>query len=183
MKDIDLILEIRAKEKQGLDNLINQYGKLIYSVLNSVLDRTQDKEYMDECFDDVLLNIWYNIDCFDEDKGIFKNWIISIAKYKGIDYKRKSNEKYEICQINTLTITSKTNIEEEVVIKEEINELMELIEKLNYMDKLIFIKKYLDEESIEEISKELKLSREYIYNRISRGKKKLRGLKEEKYYE
>jgi len=49
-----------------------------------------------ECVDDTLLIVWYNISSYDENRGKFRRWLISVAKFKAIDYKWKgknSNEK------------------------------------------------------------------------------------------
>ncbi|HDR7470186.1 TPA: RNA polymerase subunit sigma-24, partial [Bacillus toyonensis] len=47
---------------------------------------------------------------------------------------------------------------------------------LNTKDRYIFLKRYIDGYSIDDIAKELKVTADYIYNRISRGKKKLQKL-------
>ncbi|MBL4931644.1 sigma-70 family RNA polymerase sigma factor [Clostridium paridis] len=183
MTDTKIINGLRNQDTKSLDLLIDNYGKLIYTVINNILDRSHNKNYIDECFDDILLNIWYNIDCFDENKGIFKNWIISIAKFKAIDYKRRSSKSLSNVDIGSTDIAESSNIEEDLTLKEEYEELFKLIEKLSEVDRNIFLKKYVNEESIEEISKELNLSPDYIYNRISRGKKKLQDMKRRLYYE
>ena len=183
MTDTKIINGLRNQDTKFLDLLIDGYGKLIYAVINNILDRSQNKNDIDECFDDILLNIWYNIDCFDESKGVFKNWIISIAKFKAIDYKRKSSKSLSDVDINSTDIAESSNIEEELTLKEEYEELFKLIDKLNEIDRNIFINKYINEESISEISKDLNLSPDYIYNRISRGKKKLQDMKRRLDYE
>lgn len=183
MTDTKIINGLINQDMKSLDLLIDTYGRLIYTVINNILDRSHNKNDIDECFDDILLNIWYNIDCFDESKGVFKNWIISIAKFKAIDYKRKISKSLSNIDINSTDIAESSNIEEELTIKEEYEELFMLIDKLSEVDRSIFIKKYINEESITEISKDLKLSPDYIYNRISRGKKKLQDMKRRLYYE
>lgn len=47
------------------------------------------KSYEEECVNDVLLVVWYYIDCFDLEKNMFKNWVVVVVKYKVIDYQCK----------------------------------------------------------------------------------------------
>ena len=49
-----------------------------------------------------------------------------------------------------------------------------LLKNLKEEDKKIFIKKYLFEESVEKISNDLRLSKEVVYKRLSRGKEKIK---------
>ena len=46
-------------------------------------------EEMEECMDDVFLDVWEHIERFDAAKGSFRNWIISIARFRSIDYLRR----------------------------------------------------------------------------------------------
>ncbi|WP_326514809.1 sigma factor-like helix-turn-helix DNA-binding protein [Clostridium intestinale] len=48
------------------------------------------------------------------------------------------------------------------------------MKELKEKDKEIFIRRYLLDESMEKISKDLNLSKEYIYNKLSRGRKKIK---------
>ncbi|MDF2880524.1 MAG: polymerase factor sigma-70 [Clostridiaceae bacterium] len=179
----DIINGIKDQSIDCLNLLIDDYGRLIYAVLNSILNTSYDKESISECFDDVLLNIWNNIDCFDEKRGNFKNWIISISKFKAIDYKRKNNKFLKKNNVISDDLHDNQNIEEDFIISEERSEVAELFKNLSEQDRNIFIKRYLYEESIDEIAKAMNLSKDYIYNRISRGKKKLKALKEAGLYE
>lgn len=179
----DIIYGIKNQNNYCLNLLIDDYGRLIYAVINSILNTNYDKESIDECFDDVLLNIWNNIDCFDNKKGNFKSWIISISKFKAIDYKRKNNKFVQKINDFPSNIHDKENVEEDFIISEERAEVAELFKNLNQQDRIIFIRRYLNEESIDDIARSMNLSKDYIYNRISRGKKKLRALKEAGLYE
>jgi RNA polymerase sigma factor (sigma-70 family) len=51
-----------------------------------------------------------------------------------------------------------------------------LIKELNEEDKKIFIKRYLDEYSVQEIALEFGMTRDTVYSRLSRGRKKLKKM-------
>lgn len=183
MKVEDIIYGIKNQSNDCLNLLIDDYGRLIYAVIHSILNTSYDKESIDECFDDVLLNIWNNIDCFDDKKGNFKNWVISISKFKAIDYKRKNNKFIQKNNPISDDAHGNENIEEDFIVSQEAAKVAELFKTFSQQDRIIFIRRYLNEESIDEIAKSMNLSKDYIYNRISRGKKKLRALKEAGLYE
>ncbi|MCY6371168.1 sigma-70 family RNA polymerase sigma factor [Clostridium ganghwense] len=179
----ELIEGLKKQDIKYLNKFIKKYGNLIYGVINGILDKSHEKELIDECFDDILLNIWYNIDCYDCKKANFTSWLISVSKFKAIDYKRKSNKTYNLCNISDLNLEDKNRVDEELKLEEQSKELMDLISELHEKDREIFIRKYLNEESIENISKSLKIPKENIYNRLSRGRKKLKSLMEGRAYE
>lgn len=39
------------------------------------------------------MSIWENIDCYDEAKGELRNFLISVAKFRALDYKRKISKQ------------------------------------------------------------------------------------------
>ncbi|GAA0076658.1 sigma-70 family RNA polymerase sigma factor [Clostridium sp. CTA-5] len=186
MEDKLIIKYIKKSNEKGLELLVEKYGGLIKGVINRYLFKLQS--YEEECFDDILLSIWNNIDKFDEDKNSIRNWIISISRYKSIDYKRKYLSKLINQKVDINLIKDNKAIDEDLLEEEINNEINELLSNLNDMDRQIFSKICFKEMDVSEISKEMNLKNSYIYNRISRGRNKLRkifllnreGVKDEK---
>lgn len=85
----NFIHELINKNPKALEYIINTYGNLVYKIVYSILNRNHHAA--EECMDDVFVSVWSNIGSFKKDKGNFKNWIACIAKYKAIDYSRKSD--------------------------------------------------------------------------------------------
>ena len=169
MEDNEIILDLINGEQFALDNLSRTYGKLIYGVINKILCNYSEINDVDECFNDVLITLWRNIDCYDSKKGSLRNFLISVAKYKAIDYKRKINKR-KIClehKEEIIGINRSTELDNE--------DFYILIKGLKEEDKKIFIKRYIFEESVEKIAKDLALSKEVIYKRLSRGKEKIKS--------
>ncbi|MFC9445306.1 sigma-70 family RNA polymerase sigma factor [Bacillus cereus] len=158
----------------ALHTAIDRYGDLIYKVVHSILDTAQSKVLVDECVDDILLIVWYNISSYDENRGKFRNWLISVARFKAIDYKRKSNKSYQLQEFQQERYEDRKNVN---LTKEERDyNFYVLIKELNEEDKKIFIKRYLDEYSVQEIALEFGMTRDTVYSRLSRGRKKLKKL-------
>lgn len=172
--DEEIYSLIKNRNEKGMEFLINEYAALIKSIVKMHLYNLP--QYHEECINDVYLRIWNNIDSFDKGKNILKNWIAAIAKYRAIDYKRKYLKTLEQIDISEVNIESDFVIEKEALKNELDYEVEELLKNLNPLDKKIFIKLFVKEESIEEISKEFNIKPSAIYNRVSRGKSKLRSL-------
>lgn len=172
--DEEIYSLIKSRNEKGMEVLINEYASLIKAIVKKHLYNLP--QYHEECINDVYLGIWNNITRFNKQKNIFKNWIAAISKYKAIDYKRKYLKTLEYVDISELDIESDFSIEKEVLEKELECEIEEIFKNLNLLDKQIFIKLFLKEESIKEVSEDFNIKPSVIYNRVSRGKSKLRSL-------
>ena len=169
MDDRQLAAGIRRKEEEALDELINQYGHLIKSIATYHLGDF----YRDECINDVLFCIWNHIDQYNPEKNSLKNWIGAICKYKCIDYKRKYYKENFVELDETIPVADQT---EKIILEQELEvETNELLSSLSPKDRELFRRRYINEESIEEISRDMNLAPSVLYNRLSRGKKKLRN--------
>lgn len=172
--DEEIYSLIKKRNEKGIELLINEYAPLIKAIVKKHLYNLP--QYHEECINDVYLGVWNNIASFNKEKNIFKNWIAAITKYKAIDYKRKYLKTLEYIDISEIDIESDFAIEKEVLKNELEYEIEEILKNLNQLDKQIFIKLFVKEKSIKEVSEEFNIKSSVLYNRISRGKNKLRSL-------
>ncbi|WP_397537802.1 sigma-70 family RNA polymerase sigma factor [Rummeliibacillus pycnus] len=164
----NVVQQLKKQNELALNYIIAQYGGMIKCIISEKLSRKQDIE---ECVDDVFLGIWQNIDHFDSSKSSLKNWIATISKYKMIDRLRK-----HIKEIERQSLVEE--IPELSQIQRDLSaEVHNLLSYLSDEDQAIFKKYYLEEKGTNEIVQELQLEKSFIYNRLSRGRKKLKGLK------
>ncbi|MBU5306900.1 sigma-70 family RNA polymerase sigma factor [Clostridioides mangenotii] len=168
----NFISELRNKNEKALYFVIDNYGWIIKSTVKKSLYNLIG--HQEECINDVLLAVWDNIDSFDEEKNSFKNWLAAISKYKAIDYQRKYLKNLKDENIENTEIASTDNLLEKVLEKEVQKSLEKLLTPLKPEDKQIFLMVYLEEKDLDEVSKELGLTKSVIYNRLSRGRKKLK---------
>ncbi len=168
--------QLQQHNEKALLYVIDEYGGLLKAVIAKSIFPMQ--RYWEECMNDVLLAIWDNIDSFQPEKSNFKNWIASIARYKSIDYLRKHQRELlevPLDQTENDSLTDLSGLENTDVISEEMEKLLSC---LSLQDRELFMRLYVKEETVEEISQSAKLSKPVIYNHISRAKKKLRKRKE-----
>ena len=168
MDDRELVDGIMNKEEHALECLLDRYGGLLKAITAYHLDVS----LREDCMNEVLFIVWNEIHQYNPNKNTLKNWIGAVCKYKCIDYKRKYyKEHYE--ELDE-TIPDKKTPEKEILRREMEQETEELLACLSPSDREIFRRRYIEEETIKEISAGMKLSPSVLYNRLSKVKKKLR---------
>lgn len=175
----NFIKYLNQKNEKALNYIVDTYGGLIKSIVNKHLYNLT--HYHDECINDILLAVWNGIDKYDDTKGDFKNWLAAVSKYKCIAYKRKYL-KITLNQenIDDMELPAYYNMEEYLESQELKKEVDSLLSVLKPTDKEIFIKYYINEEKIIDIAENYDVKQEVIYNRISRGKKKIKSIFEKR---
>lgn len=159
----------RGNEK-ALKYFIEQDGWIVKSIICTKMSAYRDSQ--EECMNDVFLAIWRNVGKYDEGRAAFTTWVAAITRYVILNYMRKLKRKMYEEDISVLDIIG----EEDVAYQDydEEAEFQELLHCLNEEDREIFTRLFLYEQSREEISRETGISTSRLYNKISRGKKKLR---------
>lgn len=169
----NFIKQLKKKDEKALEYIIDTYGGIVKSIVKRHMYNISN--YQEECIQDVFLDVWYGIDKYDNKKGDFKNWIAAITKYKCIMYKIKYSPTNLNQDIEDALVTV-DDIEVEIQKKELKEEVDSLLKGLKEEDRKIFKEYYIEGKTIKEISKDMNIKDENIYNRISRGKKKIRIL-------
>ena len=131
-------------------------------------------EQQGECFDDVLLKIWEHISDFDESRNSFKNWAAAIAKYRAIDYLRQYRKEPVTVDIEDTVIAREDRMLAGVIEKEISKETEQMLSCLKPADRELFWRLYVEEQEMEQVTRETGLKKEVIYNRLSRGRQKIR---------
>lgn len=163
-----MIKYIKKKKEKGMELLIDNYRGIITAVVRRHLGVLTN--YEEECVDDVLMSIWDNIKSFDSSKNTFKNWICAISKYKAIDYKKKYLSKIEHVDMSEEIYY----IDEELLKSEMEEEINDILSYLNESDRRLFREHYLEGEPLEEIAIKNNTKVSNLYNRLSRGRKRIR---------
>lgn len=164
----NVVQHIQNKNEKAISFIINQYGGLLTAIIKRHLnDHQQDYE---ECLDDVLLAVWNNIHYYNPEKNSFKQWLAAIAKYKAIDYQRKQitiqNQQFSVSELDESMLKADQPLESGVD---------ELLAQLSASERKIFEKYYLEGTPSSEIAKEFNAKESWVYNKLSRGRKKLKN--------
>lgn len=174
INETNFVTQLYKKNEKALLYVIDQYGGLLHSIVQKHLYSFPDMQ--EECLNDILMAIWENISSFDVSKNTFKNWAAAIARYKSMDYLRKylkdlQNTSWE--ELDVFVASTDDSIEQ-ITNRELSEELEVMLSCLSPSDRELFLKLFYEERGIDEISQETGQKREIIYNRVSRGKKRIR---------
>lgn len=168
--DENLIELIKREDFQGLELLIEEYGSSIMKTISSVLSYPYEKSSIDDVMNETLYQIFTKIHTYNPEKSSLQTWLLVVARNRSIDEKRKLFR-----QRNTTVNDDEEGGGEEARVLEK-ESFLELIDRLSEEDQKIFLYCYFYQFSAKEIAEILNLSEEKIYNRLSRGRKKLKEM-------
>ncbi|MWV43029.1 sigma-70 family RNA polymerase sigma factor [Paenibacillus sp. HJL G12] len=169
----NVVSELRKHNEKALYYVIDQYSGLIKSIIRKHLHQ---QDVHEECMDDILLSIWNHAESFSADKNSFKNWLAAISKYKAIDYERKYYREKSKAQYISSEVEQASRGYEQDSLDDLRSELEEMLGSLEEKDREIFMNHYIHEQSIGKIASDLGVKHSWVYNRLSRGRKKLKAL-------
>lgn len=164
---------IRRRKEEGILYVIETYGGLLKSIVKKRLFASPER--MEECMNDIFLGIWRNIDCFDEQKGNFVNWAAGVARLEAIDTLRKMQREQPLVSLEDVEISKEDPAFLELESQELSRETEKILQCLSPRDQELFRRIFLEEEKPEEAGDAMGLSRENVYVRLFRGKRKLRS--------
>ena len=166
---------IKYRREEGLVYVIRTYGGLLKSIVQKRLFASPDR--VEECMNDIFLGIWKNIDCFDESRGSFVNWAAGVARLEAIDTLRRIQREHPSVSLEELEMEiPKEDMVLQKLTEQELSKETEAILKcLSGKDQELFRRIFLMEEEPEEAGQALGISRDNVYVRIFRGKKKIRS--------
>lgn len=167
----NFLSHLKAREEQALEFVLKEYGGFLMSVIRKHLFLLPSMQ--EECMNDVLLRIWEHIEQFDETRNTFKNWIAGIARYQSIDYLRKYKKHLEEVPLSIVCEGREDTALIKLIESELSAEIEEILSCLKPNDRTIFLKLFYEDMDIEDVSQEMGIKKSTIYQKVSRGRKKL----------
>jgi RNA polymerase sigma-70 factor, ECF subfamily len=102
-EDLKLLALISQGDQKSLAVLYDKYGRLIYSLTLRIV---RNEEEARELQQDVFLQVWHKAALFDNERGSFVTWLVTLAHNKSINtlrsrrYKKSAQEaKQDIADI------------------------------------------------------------------------------------
>lgn len=173
LTDEQLVEEIK-KNKQLFSILIDRYQKKIEKYVFYLTNR---KEEVDDLVQEIFIKVFVNLNSFDIKKK-FSSWLFRIAHNQVVNFFKKYKNKLSLDE--KIMIVDESNIEENIE-KDELKKILNsCLEKIPIDYKEIILLYYFEELSYEEISDSLKIPIGTVSIRLSRAKKFLKKLCQEK---
>ncbi|MDT2974585.1 sigma-70 family RNA polymerase sigma factor [Enterococcus casseliflavus] len=168
MQDEEIIERIKKKDYAGLEELLAVYGDSMLRTIHSVLSQPHEVSERQDVANEVFYEVWQNIAAYQPERSRLITWLLLISRSRAIDHKRKLNKR---------SLEEKPVDEQELAIEESPltkENFLCFIEDLEALDQRIFLLYYFYQESPETIAEQTDLNVSAIYNRLSRGRKRLK---------
>ncbi|QPC48116.1 RNA polymerase sigma factor [Mangrovibacillus cuniculi] len=89
LRDEELYRKVLQKDQEALSTLYSRYEKLIYSF---VFKMTGDRTITEEVIQEVFIKIWRKHAPYEESKGKFSSWLLTMTRNMALDLIRKRNK-------------------------------------------------------------------------------------------
>ena len=168
MQDEEIIERIKKKDYAGLEELLAVYGDSMLRTIHSVLSQPHEVSERQDVANEVFYEVWQKIAAYQPERSRLITWLLLISRSRAIDHKRKLNKR---------SLEEKPVDEQELAIEDSPltkETFLGFIEDLEALDQRIFLLYYFYQEPPETIAEQTDLNVSAIYNRLSRGRKRLK---------
>jgi len=163
----NVVSELKRRNPYALEFVMDHYGGLVYGLIQRILEGIAGKEDMEECCSDAFVAAWERAEEYDSAKGSLKTWLLILAKYKALDYRRKLQKRVETVTLQ-LEPASPSGVEDIFLSREESLETINAIARLPEPDRSMFCKRYIYYETLDHIAAEFGLTKKAVENRLYR---------------
>lgn len=90
LTETELMTRVIRQDQQALAELYDRFGGLVFSLARHVL---QDAGMAEEITQDIFLKVWQQALTWDESRGKFVSWLMTMTRYTAIDRLRKEQRR------------------------------------------------------------------------------------------
>ena len=176
LSDEEIIELYWQRNENAISETDNKYGELVFKIAYNILNDKSDSE---ECQSDTYIDVWNAIP--PTRPRVFLSFIAKIARRVSIDlYRKKSNKKAIPSEFKSsieeleFCLQEKSNVDEELAVKELAILINRYLRALNDKQRFIFVGRYYFSSTVEEIARQVGTTPSNIYKALEKIK---RGLK------
>lgn len=173
LDDAELYQKIRTQDRDAFERLYDRFEKLVFSFAYRV---TSDRTISEEVTQDVFLKLWNGQAVYQENKGKFSSWLLTMTRNKAIDELRrvKRHAHEEMLEKDAL-VEEVASTELEVEWKEKREEIQQAVSTLSSDQQEIVELFYFKGYSQQKIATECDLPLGTVKGRIRLALKHLKG--------
>lgn len=186
MADLDeaaIYQQLLAHDPAGLDGLVNLLGHKAYRLAQLVMSGTGNEQDVEEVVSDALAAAWNRAREFHPGRSSLTNWVLMLTKYAALDRRRAIRRRTMDEAGEALVIPLAAAPEpvapagdEWILQKERQAEVHAALGKLPSADRDLLIRRYLLEQPLTEIARDLGLTRGALDTRLWRARQSLKAL-------
>lgn len=166
------VKQMQYGNEKALQYFIDHYGWIVKSIICEKLRGYEQEQ--EECMNDVFLAIWENVSHYDSERAAFTTWVSAVTRYRILNYRRRIQNAGWVEDIDNVEPVGDMDVSVQFF-EEEKEEFQSLLYGLSEENQEIFMRLFWEEQEHSEISREMNIPKDKLYNRISRGKKRLRN--------
>lgn len=160
-----------AREPQALEQVMDAYAGLLWSVAQSVL-HTDSAQEIEECAADVFFELWQKPEAYDPAKASLKTYLAAAIRYKAIDRCRKLGRESAMSLREDDARSG--DLLDALEREEESEELRRAMDQLPETDREILRRRFFEGQKTGEISGAMSIEVRQVQNRLYRAKQRLR---------
>lgn len=165
-----LLWRLKQKDINALNEAIEIYTPYLSTVLFNMAAGSLSKEDSEEIVSDCFITLWKNAENIDLEKGTVRSYIAAVARNFAL---RRLNKKREHASLSDIEKADEGDFAEETTFSDFV---WKAVMSLGEPDSEIFVRYYKFGESIRDISKATGLNLSTVKTKLSRGRKKLKGI-------
>ncbi|MCA0971485.1 sigma-70 family RNA polymerase sigma factor [Halobacillus litoralis] len=127
-RDLEYYQKMMNGDKQSLEAIYDKYEKLLYSF---VIKLSSDHSLAEEVLQEVFIKLWTQKAQYDETKGKFSSWIVTITRYTAIDLIRARKESVSLEEETDVPEEKGDSVEDLVEWKEKSTDVRRALSQLS----------------------------------------------------
>ncbi len=168
ISDFELIKRVAGGDKRALEKIYVQHSDRTFKFLCRL---TGDKSSAEDLMHDVFLDVWKGASRFEARCSV-GTWILSIARYKALDARRRKRNFTE----DDLPAANEPTPEAVAMRTSSSNRMRECLESLSVEHREVLDLVYYQEKSVSEISLILSIPENTVKTRVFYARKKLKEM-------
>lgn len=171
MREEKVLLKMRIKDPDGLSSLMDRYIPYVSTIVWNILRTAMTSEDAEEVVSDVFLAAWDQAE--DLQAGKVKAWLGAVARNKAKNKLREMGRDLPL-EEDILQLPDSNSPMDELERAEERELVRRAIDALPPKDREIFLRHYYYAQSVDEISRCMRMNQSTVKSRLRRGRMKLK---------
>lgn len=178
MNDEAIVRAIGNGDPAAIRRVMDQYSKLLWTIVSAVLSSSASVQDVEECVADVFIYLWEHPEKYDPKRGKLKVWLSVVARSQAIDRYRALARRNDV-SLEEVFLADRISAADGLLAKETRAELLRAVHALEELDREILMRRFFHEQKPRQIALAMDLSVKQVENRLYRAKQKLRKSMEE----
>jgi RNA polymerase sigma-70 factor (ECF subfamily) len=169
VKDLSYVQRVKAGDVQAFTMIVSKYGEMVFTVVRKIVENREDAEDITQ---EVFIKIFKSLDRFREESN-FSTWLYRIAYNTAISELRKRKLFCAQTEDSLLLDNNSYTDENEEETEIKLQYLEKALKNLPPDESFLITLHYMDEQSVENMSKISNLSVSNIKVKLHRIRRKL----------